>query len=205
MRKELIIIAVASLFVLVLAVAYFQPGFRAAVFRPLAQKTTSTTLAPLAERPNKPTFADQESGIPSGRIIVLTIDEATDVSGFQGKLLDEHAFIGQYGQDAAGTLKNYPVILNRIRKVKPDFLARQVGKSFANQVGWLEKSEREFLLLAGSAPGDPSAIISVIAYEPKSGKAYVLRENSTKTKVTIYGDPDRSVLALLTHYYLRGL
>lgn len=205
MKKELVVIAIASLFLLILATALFQPGFRTAISRPFAQEKTSTTLAPLAKQPEKPTFADQESGIPAGRIIVLTIDEATDVSGFQGKLLNDHAFIGQYGPDAAATLKNYPVILNRTRKVKPDFIARQVGKSFANQVGWLEESEREFLLLAGSAPGDPYAIISVIAYEPRSGKAYVLRENSTKTKVTVYGDPDRSVLALLAHYYLRGL
>ena len=147
-------------------------------------------------------YAREETGIPRGRRIMLTLAEAIDLSAFEGKLLANHALLSKYGQYADATLRNHPIILGRIRRAKSNFTARDVGDSFPSKVARLN-DHREFLVMSGSTPPNQAGTRHVIAYDPQSGKAYVLKENYTMTKVTIYGNPDPKVMGLLTHYYLR--
>lgn len=198
MKKNIAVIITAMIFIIVFALALSPPSRRfISSIMPTSGSETKTT-----KEKDQETYAREESGIPRGRRIVLTLAEATDLSAFEGKLFSNHALLGKYGKYADETLRNYPTIVSRVRRAKSNFRANQVGDSSPSKAARLN-DQREFLVMSGSTPPNQAGTRHVIAYDPQSGKAYVLKENYTMTKVTIYGNPDPKVMGLLTHYYLR--
>jgi hypothetical protein len=143
-----------------------------------------------------------EEAVPvSGRIRVLPInDEMEAIFLEDGKIFSDHEYLNQYGRSSAQILKDYPAILSRIRAIKPDFSLNNVATSYPSKAAWL-KDGREFLLLSGCGPQSSYGTMHVIAYEPKKKSAFLVRENSTRTRLTIYGDPDKAVQTLLIYYF----
>ena len=129
---------------------------------------------------------------------VLVVPKPADLKKGDWQTLGNNPYRGAYTHDY---LEKNKKAVRLLLKAKPDFRLKDVGVS-----GTIEAVRaadgREFLVMSGCVPHNCGGNLTVIAYNPSQGRAYLLSENFSPGNLGLFGKPDPLVTNLLVYSYL---